>query len=495
VSVIRWSAGVFAALAVAALAPVAASAAPATAPPTVELSATTLVPGSFGKSQTVYLLGDKPFVLHDVKATIDTAGLNGTATAELIFGGSTCSTAGTLITCHFDTLASEDWINYAGITSLNIKPVKGAQAGARGAIVVNVTSREFPKALTRTAPVTVADGVVLATDETIISVDGKPGETIKNKLSVRNAGANTITGVQMFFYIDPWYTVAKKYSNCVYATGAAYCDFDMDLKPGVSYAITEPLGITIRPDIPAPSVIGPDFSWRTPADNEDDAALVRDGGGKHGTQGALGLVAKPAAQNKGLPQTDTTVADDTQAVIIGVKGNQTADVAAVGARVSGSVGSTVTAKVGAKNLGPAFVFGFPEPASVVTVTPPAGTTVVSVPDDCVKAGSAYTCTTAVMPFDPQTTVAWSFGLRVDTAGELTGKVVSKTAHDPKTANDIAALVVNPVGGTGGDTGGTGGGLAVTGAPAGFIAGAGALLLVGGAAAFVIVRRRRTRFVA
>jgi hypothetical protein len=31
--------------------------------------------------------------------------MKGTATAEPIFGGDTCSTAGMLITCHFDSVA------------------------------------------------------------------------------------------------------------------------------------------------------------------------------------------------------------------------------------------------------------------------------------------------------------------------------------------------------------------------------------------------------
>ena len=100
-----------------------------------------------------------------------------------------------------------------------------------------------------------------------------------------------------------------------------------------------------------------------------------------------------------------------------------------------------------------------------------------------------------MPFDPRTTIAWSFGLRVGAAGELAGTVATKTGSDPNAGNDTAALVVNPVGGTAGGSGGGGGGLAITGAPAGLVAGAGALLLAGGAVAFMIVRRRRTRFVA
>jgi hypothetical protein len=118
--------------------------------------------------------------------------------------------------------------------------------------------------------------------------------------------------------------------------------------------------------------------------------------------------------------------------------------------------------VGVKNLGPAFVFGFPDPAAKVTVTATAGTTVVSVPEGCVKAGTAYVCTTTASPFNVNTAVTWPFKLRIDKTGTLTGKVSVKSSQpDGSTANDIAKLLVSrPVGagaGAGAGDGGAGGG--------------------------------------
>ncbi len=72
--------------------------------------------------------------------------------------------------------------------------------------------------------------------------------------------------------------------------------------------------------------------------------------------------------------------------------------------------------------------------------------------------------------------------------------------DLKPANDVAKILVNPVGGTGGgDGGGDGDGdgpsLPITGQSTGLIAGLGALLLAAGVGGYLVAKRRRTRFVA
>jgi LPXTG-motif cell wall-anchored protein len=495
-------AGLAGLIASAALAPLPANAAPT--PPELSFEHVALVPDGPAKIQHVSYFsyeptGGAPYTLHDVKATIDTSKLAGVATVELL-GDSVgaCRPADAIITCTYEALGAPD--GYAGVAMVSYRAAKAALAGAEGVVTLKISSRELGS-VTRTAKVTVAEGVRLAAaGETTVSRTSKPGGTVAVPLSVRNDGENAITGVEMFFFIDPWYSPAKRYRNCVYGASAAYCHFETTLQPGTTYAVSEPVGVKVRADIPAPSVVGPTYHWRTPVDNRVNVDRVQAQQGRAGTQGELKLVAQ--AEAKGA-QTDTSGGVDWHNVIVDVQGNQTADMVAVGAKVTGAVGKTVEAKVGVRNLGPAFAPGYPEPAATVTVRIPKGTTVATVPDDCVAAGSdktTYVCTTKVMPFDPRTTITWPFRLTVTKAGALVGTVTAKAAGgDPKASNDTAKLIVNPAPApaparttTRPAATGTGGGatLPITGAPVAVVATVGVVLLVAGIAAFVLTRRRK-----
>jgi LPXTG-motif cell wall-anchored protein len=78
-------------------------------------------------------------------------------------------------------------------------------------------------------------------------------------------------------------------------------------------------------------------------------------------------------------------------------------------------------------------------------------------------------------------VTWAFGLRIDTAGELTGTVTAVALTGDVAGNNTAKIVVNPDGGS----------LPITGAPFSSVAATGAGLLVAGVIALFIGRRRRT----
>jgi uncharacterized protein DUF11 len=487
---------VVAGLFVAAAVPAAAAAA-APVKPELSFDHVALTPTD-GKTQSVYFWAyEQTYTLHDVTAVIDASKLPAGVTAKLQFGDieDNCTTAGSVFTCEFGTLSAPE--GFASLTTMSYRSTD-AKVGAEGTVGLRVTSRELGT-LTRSAKVTVAEGVDLAVDDNIIDQPVRPGGTVRVPLGVRNNGENAITGVDMFFFIDPWYGMAKHYSNCVYGTDAAYCHFDTELKPHTAYTISENMGVKVRADVPAPHPIGQTYNWLTPTDNRDNIDLVNAQKPKRGTDGALGLRAKPAALARSNPQTDTSLGVDWQDALFEIAGNQKADLAAVGAEVSGKTGVTVTATVGARNLGPAFEWGFPDPAAEVTVTAPTGTSVVSAPEGCVKSGSAYVCTSTASPLDVKASATWAFKLRIDKAGTLTGSVKVKSFQpDVSAANDAAKLVVNPPAGAAdaaGQGGNDGGGLPITGAPAALIGGAGVLLLGGGVAAYVISRRKRARFVA
>ncbi|TDC29635.1 hypothetical protein E1211_25665 [Micromonospora sp. 15K316] len=459
----------------------------------LRLDHTALVPGSFGKTQSVYLYNyDTDFALHDVAVTIDTAKLAGVATAELTFDGpGPCEQSASTITCSFDTLSSEDL--YAGITTLTFRPEAKAGVGDEGEVSVRVTSRE--QTLTRTSKVTVSEKVALEVGP-IISKKAEPGDTFTSPLTVKNSGENAITGVDLFFFYEAMFTVPKRYDNCQYGSFAAYCHFEGTLAPGQEYALSEEMPLRLRPEVPAPGVAGAGFTWSTPVDGRDNLDMVLATKPTRGTEGTLRLVQKPAGLRAEGAQTEDSVFLDTQHVILTVEGTNRSDVTAVGGQVRADVGATVTAKVGVKNLGPAYASGITAPAATVTFTPPKGTTVTTVPAGCAKADTGYVCRTDVHPLEVDQVVTWGFGLRVDTAGELVGTVAVKSSTpDVTSENDVAELVVNRAGGAGGGGEDDGPSLPITGQSGILLGVAAAALLAVGGVLFAMARRRRTRFVA
>nr|BFE67208.1 hypothetical protein GCM10020092_005090 [Actinoplanes digitatis] len=167
--------------------------------------------------------------------------------------------------------------------------------------------------------------------------------------------------------------------------------------------------------------------------------------------------APASTPGQGAPQTTGSIFDPAQSVFFKVIGRNVADLAAIGADARGKRGKTITVKVGAKNLGPAFVFGITKPAAVVIVSRPKGTKVVSVPAGCLpsskgkvvprkdpRGAAEYRCVTTVNPFEVGKRITWAFKLRIDKKGALTGRVrVVPSTVDGKRTNDTAKLRINP----------------------------------------------------
>ncbi|MFG1885057.1 hypothetical protein [Micromonospora sp. NPDC049102] len=194
-------------------------------------------------------------------------------------------------------------------------------------------------------------------------------------------------------------------------------------------------------------------------------------------------------------------------------GDQRADVAAVGATVTGAVGATVPMSVGYVNNGPARAGDSGQQGLAVptTVTLPAGVTAVTVSTYCVdptddewrpgKPGARlYECS-APGGIARGERVGFDFRLRIDRAGSQTGSVALRTRSgggpiaDLNPANDTARLLVNPNApttpggnGNGGGGAGDGGSLPITGAPLGLIAALGALLITAGLGGLLLTRR-------
>ncbi|GAA2510569.1 hypothetical protein Ahu01nite_072180 [Winogradskya humida] len=491
-------------------APLPAAAAPPDAAPAIGINNLTMVAnGAIGIQYTAMRI-PAGGVLHDVRATIDLSGVAGVVAVDSLTqgDGEGCTRTADLITCDIGTADKYD----LSIATVRYRTAVGAAAGDQGTVVLTVTGKEF-KPLTRKATVLLAKHVDYTGAPYFQDLTGRPGATVTPDLGVYNQGLETIHGIDVYFRLDPRLTLTKRYSNCYYGTSTGYCHFDDELARTTWYTTSEPLKLRISPQSPAPFSAGTRFNWMTPADGLTEREKVEAEKPAKGTAGQLSLVRRVSAAKATVPETDPDAEDIlNQSVEVKVTGKQTADLAAVGAVVTGDVGATVVAGVGTRNLGPAMVGVYLGPIAVVTVTPPDGTTVVGKPGECEPSGGSYVCTRkAAAPLLPGGSVVFPFTLRIDKAGTLRGRVVSKGEWTEQTpdhnhGNDTAALVVNPPaaggttppgddGGPGGEggSGGGGGTLPITGANAAVIGVAGALLIAGGIVAFVVTRRRKSRF--
>jgi hypothetical protein len=182
------------------------------------------------------------------------------------------------------------------------------------------------------------------------------------------------------------------------------------------------------------------------------------------------------------------------------------DVAAVGADLTGAVGDVVKAKVGMKNLGAGTLDSTTAENGVATfaVLVPAGAEAVSVPEVCgapIEDGgrTAYLCHTTDSLFRSGDTYLVEFGLKIKSLDAEAGAVSVADElidrFDGNKANNIAPITLGDGDTGGGGTGGAGGGLPVTGVQVGAIAGGGGVLLAAGVVLFLVTRRRRVVLVA
>lgn len=168
-----------------------------------------------------------------------------------------------------------------------------------------------------------------------------------------------------------------------------------------------------------------------------------------------------------------------------------ADLAAVGAAVSGRAGTTVPLRVGVRNRGPASYEGLPAddrlPAdwlATVSVTAPTGTELTTLDDRCtsVVGRTAYRCTIR-SDVAVGASELFEFQLRIVAATAGTGWVRSTGRLDTTSANNTAAITIAAAPGAGS--------LPVSGTATGRLAASGAALLALGVLLLVLTRRRTT----
>lgn len=334
-----------------------------------------------------------------------------------------CTHAGDIGTCarvHINSLGTDSAITYL---NLGLKARPGVRSG-QGTIEVTAST---PGLATQTssAPVAVAQGTDLVATPLPQLNNVKVGSTVQAAVSWTNTGDQTAPRTQVTLWNPvPGLAFKQHFKNCTYAANGqtATCTFNTPLKPGQTLRFPAPVTLTVTKE-----------AWYTVM----TVSVQAQGSGK----------ARPPAD---LNTNDSYSELDVHAV-------NTAHFAAIGATVHGQAGQTVPVTVGMHSTGPAYIMDRSggEAVGDVDVEFPAGTTVVSVPQNCfLFQGSQYNCW---IPADvaPGQQSLYTFSLRVDTVvDDAKGKVWLSNSiiqpgnpaiypWDPSQLGHTAALVLNP----------------------------------------------------
>lgn len=456
---------------------------------------------------------------HDVSVAIDASSLAGKATMEVT---GDCVSTGTLkLRCDVGPLSGRE-----SIDPFLLKPTAAAKAGDTGAITYTATASD---AATVTGKTDVLVGGPKLVHRPYPALKGiAPGAVFERTPAFANTGtAPADKGVMLWVQDSDGVSLARDHSNCHYSDRpdvGAWCRFDTPVAPGAAYETDAPLRYTASKD----TMYGYNTYLVWPVGGTAPDSFDPSDFPGTGTGAPLGL--KSLASGSGF----TGPGYGTFAT------TQHADYQALGDRVEGKVGETVSITVGVRNNGPGrmdFRWGDADNSGTFVVTPPAGTTITGAPGageqgdpgplwNCTpgKAGAkSYTCDIASTDFRPGDSVTQEFTVRIDrVVPDATGSVraVENPEYpnrDDDASNDTAAITVkatgsatsspspsasaspsatataSPSGSGAGTSSGTttGGGLAATGADGILLrAGITVLLVAGGALVFLAARRSR-----
>jgi len=427
-----------------------------------------------------------------------------------------CTTTATTLTC---ALNNRGFSGAVALTAASDAPA-GTTVPLPGRIVAGGRT-----VATATGAVTVAEPISMTPVQLQDDVSVVTGATTNLAAGIRNTGDRPITGVVLRLQTAVGMRTPDL-ANCtpiegrgaVRPTAGAACLFEGELAPGQEYRLATPWPVTATDAVWAPSQWLSSFTWYTVQDWLDQGfALPGSGDGDE-----LRLNPAPGAVGETLPQTEVDPnanpdnnVDEWQ---LRVTGRNHSTFTVKGDTVSGRVGQTVTVRTSVRNNGPARLEGWGNDLAAfltVTVTPPAGTTVVGHsklcqpfnvdyptpgvpwPDGADFNDGNYYCWTGMfegLPYFPGETVTFDFKLRVDKPGALRGKIRTRLVPvEAPPVDQEAAIVVNaagapPTDGDGGEGGGDGG-LPITGSNTMAAALIGLLLLVAGAATRFATRRR------
>ncbi|MET8709626.1 peptidase [Streptomyces californicus] len=439
------------------------------------------------------------------------------------------------------------------VAALVVTAAAGGERGDSGTITV--TGEAEGAAFTPFTTRVTVGGPDLVMEELPFRTELVPGDRQQAPITFANRGAGDAEGVLLTLRYTRGLDIPQRYSNCRYSEDdpgpsgvgrtTALCTVEGAFEAGEAYTLAAPLTIEATE-----RAYRDTFLYRI---EEAGPPRPAPAAFERGDGAVLRAVPVTGPQNRAAGRTADPTPHDNQREA-DFRTENTADFAAYGDRVSGARGATVTADVGFRNVGPAWIghLRSGEDVAVVDFTVPRGASVVAKPDRCRAVTAAgeyredqrspaprYLCPTSPAVQDGEG-LDLPFALRIEEVligaeGEVTVRAPSARnpalPFDPAPANNTARLVLNagddgdggpstpptsdpgpdvspsgapatsaPGGGAAGASGGSdsgtgsghGGGLASTGSDALTVAGAAAVALTAGLALVAAARRRTGR---
>ncbi|PVD00062.1 peptidase [Streptomyces sp. CS147] len=410
----------------------------------------------------------------DFTLTLDLSGVAGVADVKFEGEGNPdCEVTGTKAVC-------EDWGIWPGLqdaVDLVVTAADGSENGDTGTIKVTgeadgATFTPFTTRLTVGGPDLVMERLPFRTELT-------PGEKQQAPITFANRGTRDADGVLLTLRYSRGLDIPQRYSNCEYTVDdpgrpdfgstTALCSVEGAFEAGATYTLATPLTLEATE-----RAYYDTFLYRIEEDSAAQRTAQRAGAPfERGTGGVLRAV--PAKKGPAARSADLDPYDNQQDVDFRTK--NTADFVAYGDDVAGAEGSFVTADIGFRNEGPAWIGHIRSGEDVATVdfTVPQGASVTSKPERCravtadgtyredqTSPAPRYVCNTSMTVRDGSG-LDLPFELRVDKARVGASGAVTvrntwlqnpKLPFDPKPGNNTAYLVLNGEGdGDGSDSGG------------------------------------------
>ncbi|MFB9545047.1 hypothetical protein [Micromonospora sagamiensis] len=381
------------------------------------------------------------------RVVFDLNGLAGVATAAF---PDWCVTATAQVTCPMPPTATPDEFGTLnGTVPVVLRAVPGAADGAAGTIGYTVLADGIDgEAQQATVSVHAGPDAVSLVNEYVDDVD--TGDTLDMQVALTSAGNVAASGIRLTFRFPVGLEPAA-YRNCRYGAGGqlstiVVCAIPGTFSPGLSYQVPGGFATTVGPAAIGDKRIVQTVEPATTA-GPPPAGVV--------------LERRPADRTLRLRQVGAAVDvisaehqyPSGQYYLRDIPG--AFDVVALGAAATGSVGDTVTVRVGFRNDGPGVPDGTisgGDPGQFAFV-PPAGTVVANWPTGCSSMGGedgfegpvTWYCTKPGGVFAAGETFLVGFDLRIDGPLGAPGEVripYSYPRVDDDPTNDSAPVTIS-----------------------------------------------------
>ncbi|HWU06720.1 MAG TPA: peptidase [Streptomyces sp.] len=409
----------------------------------------------------------------EVTYTLDLSGLAGVAELSPAEDtGSDCEITGDRAVCHDYGV----WSGLNSIADFGLAAAEGSEDGASGTI--EVTGSAEGAAFTPFSTKVVIGGPDLAMKQLPFEQELQPGDVQPAPITFTNKGTRAADGVLLTLMYSRGMEIPERYANCEYSgeTGegasggfgwsTALCSVAGTFEPGAVHTLAEPLSVKATE-----RAFYDTFIYRVHEDSPAQRSAQRAGAPfTRGTGPELTLKkAASSARSADLDPWDNQQEADFRT-------ENTADFTAYGAKAAGAEGETVTADIGFRNEGPAWI-GYirsGEPVATLDFTVPEGARVTGKPDSCQgvtaegkyredqSAAPRYFCDSSMTVRDGAD-IALPFELKIDkVVPGASGAVTVRNTwlsdpalpFDPDGTDNTAQLVLNGTDSGSEDTGGT-----------------------------------------